>query len=559
MKTLLALSIAISCGTFAVMGILRLQPHFDPKALLDLDSSVLQEAQEFETLFGPATAKAAFVLEAADILAPEALIRIHALSLEAASYGTVISLTHLPLPHVGEGDLDATLTLLESAPLAFPTGLIGLGERMGGELTISPIADTPQLSEEQREGLVDAAPHVEGRLINAAHTRALVLVDGIGVSDARQLAEAHGARLTGIELLQDRIESGMRNEGALLVGVALLLTVILLGVAFRSAAAVGLPMIASGVTLLIAMGTLGWWTGQLTLLTAIVPPVLLTICVGDALHLMARYAEERRHADNETAARIARKTMWRACLATSLTTAIGFGSLVSASTPALQLFGMVSAAGVVVAFFVVVQVLPSLLSRSRWKGRTFNGERHARIALWFAGRPFPILLFSALIVVPCTLGALHLDQGTRLLSPFASDEPLAETARLIDSEFGGVRQMECLVRGEPLAASTLERAESLSAWARTNEHVADVRSASSLMNEVWSELSDLPRPVASNGPLAALLGPAINDLVSDEGLRIQLSVRDAAAGELLLLGASAREHGADALSGEAWHAGAGLS
>lgn len=558
MKTLLALSIALVCGIFAVLGVLRLEPHFDPKALLDLDSSVLEEARELEALFGPPAAPTAFVLEAPNILDEDGLSRIHALSLAASEHGSVVSLTHLALPHVGEGDLDATLTLLESAPRAFPNGLVGLGERLGGELAVGPIADSPTLNDEQRESLIAAAPRVEGRLINRDHTRALVLVDNIAIDDALALAEQHQAQVTGIMLLQDRIESGMKHEGVLLISVALLLTVLLLGLAFRSLTAVSLPMLAAGVTLLLTMGALGWWTGRLTLLTAILPPVLLTICVGDALHLMARYAEEH-VTDAANAAKRTRSVMWRACLATTLTTAIGFGSLASASTPALRTFGFMCAAGVLVAFVVVVQGLPSLLGRSPWQGRRFNGERHAKIALWCAARPKLVLFGAALVTAACGFGALQLEQGTRLLSPFGQSEPLAMAARLVDSDFGGVRQMECLVRGEPLATDTLERAEALSDWARSDARVSGVRSLSSLMDEAWSELSELPRPEAAHRPLAAVLGPSTAGLISSGGLRVQIDLRDAAADEMLSLGIAARDHGADALSGEAWHAGAGLS
>ena len=561
MKTLLALSIAVLCvvcGTFAVLGVLRLEPHFDPKALLDLDASVLEEARELETLFGPARTPTVFVLEAPNILDDSGLSRIHALSLAAAAHGTVTSLTHLALPHVGEGDLDATLTLLESAPRAFPNGLIGLGERLGGELAVGPIATTPGLSDEQRANLVTAATRVEGRLINRDHTRALVLVDTIAIDDALALAEEHQAQVTGIALLQDRIESGMKHEGVLLISVALLLTMLLLGFAFRSLTAVSLPMLAAGVTLLLTMGALGWWTGRLTLLTAILPPVLLTICVGDALHLMARYAEERA-LDATNAAKRTRKVMWRACLATTLTTAIGFGSLASASTPALRTFGFMCAAGVLVAFVIVVEGLPRLLARSRWTGRTFRGEVHARLAFWCAERPLRVLFVAALVTLACLLGAFRLEQGTRLLSPFAQDEPLAMAARLIDSDFGGVRQMECLVRGEPLAEDTLARAEALSEWARSDTRVSGVRSLSTLMDEAWTELSEVPRPASANEPLAAVLGPSTAGLISSGGLRVLLDLRDEAADDMLALGIAARAHGADALSGEAWHAGAGLS
>ena len=81
-------------------------------------------------------------------------------------------------------------------------------------------------------------------------------------------------------------------------------------------------------------------------------PLILGLGVDDGIHLVLRHRE-----GGGTAATM--QAIWR----TSITTAIGFGSLVTAQSPALASLGGIVLAGVLVCFAASALVLPPLLQR----------------------------------------------------------------------------------------------------------------------------------------------------------------------------------------------------
>ena len=267
------------------------------------------------------------------------------------------------------------------------------------------------------------------------------------------------------------------------------------------------------------MGLVGWSGSGLTLLTAIVPPVLLTIAIGDSLHLLIRFAEERRTLDASQAATRTGKAMWRACLATSLTTAIGFAALLLADTPAVRGFALVVTFGVGVAFCSVVFLLPTMLSRTHWTGRVMHGAHLASLARW-ARRRRRFVVFGALILLAlCGAGVTRLEHGTRLLSPFGDADPHAALARELDADFGGVRRMQFGIEGDPLSPDTLTRTRSLSTWLAGLPEVGSVRSATTILDDAWRFIGEGALPSDAAQPLARLSGAALVPFVADGAQR----------------------------------------
>lgn len=156
--------------------------------------------------------------------------------------------------------------------------------------------------------------------------------------------------------------------------LALILT-LLLFVMFRRMHGVVAPGVAAVVPALMVFGLMGWMGEPLGILNQSYFTLLPVIAVADAVHMVSRFHEEvRRRAgpgEEVTAAlrgeavRVAMSSVGRACLLTSLTTAVGFGSLGAARMPILRTFGGYAALGIVFAYGTVLLVMPLLLSMSR--------------------------------------------------------------------------------------------------------------------------------------------------------------------------------------------------
>ncbi len=153
--------------------------------------------------------------------------------------------------------------------------------------------------------------------------------------------------------------------------VALVFAIVWL--AFRSAPLAALALAGVGVALLAAVGLQGWLGWPRTSFFQVLPPLLLTIGVCYAIHLLAAYAERLVAAGGGDAARPAALTgavasVARPCLYTALTTAAGFASFHTSGLESLLRFGWIAAFGVMAALVVTFTLLPVALTRlpARW-------------------------------------------------------------------------------------------------------------------------------------------------------------------------------------------------
>jgi predicted RND superfamily exporter protein len=163
--------------------------------------------------------------------------------------------------------------------------------------------------------------------------------------------------LTGIGPVSVRAESLIARDVKRMVGYLLLAVVVIVFLHFRRVAVtllVLMPVVLTLIWLLAAMKLFGI---HLNLVNVVVFPLVIGIGIDDALHLMFRY----RDPEGGGVAGMLEST-GHAVVMTTLTTAIGFGSMIVCSTPAIRSMGYVAVLGVAGALVASIVVLPAVLS-----------------------------------------------------------------------------------------------------------------------------------------------------------------------------------------------------
>lgn len=115
--------------------------------------------------------------------------------------------------------------------------------------------------------------------------------------------------------------------------------------------------------------------GNNPLVDVIVPVLISLVGLTDGVHLMVQIRKLRaRGLSNVEAARTGLRQVGLACFLTSLTTAIGFGSLVLADSKWVQQFGICSMIGVLLCFIAVITIIPLACSSRLGKGIEIGQE-----------------------------------------------------------------------------------------------------------------------------------------------------------------------------------------
>ena len=180
-------------------------------------------------------------------------------------------------------------------------------------------------------------------------------------------------RLAGWPILTDHLKGLVWRDLAdslVLAGVAIAVALLL---ALRhpfSAALAAIPLVGGIVAMLGVMALLSI---KFNYANFIVLPLIVGIGIDDGIHIVHRWRQESKENLTKVLNQIG-----RAIVLTSLTTIIGFGSLVSSHYPGLRSIGLVSTLGILTCLLASLFLLPAVLAwweqrLTRRKGDTATG------------------------------------------------------------------------------------------------------------------------------------------------------------------------------------------
>ena len=122
-------------------------------------------------------------------------------------------------------------------------------------------------------------------------------------------------------------------------------------------------MLVVGLALLMTLGLFVATANRMTMLLTMMPVVVSIVAFADSVHILHKYFIESQSTDDRAHAICkAMGLMNGACLMTSVTTSLGFFALyVASSIAAVRLFAFWTAIGVLIAFMLIIIVLPIVL------------------------------------------------------------------------------------------------------------------------------------------------------------------------------------------------------
>jgi len=155
----------------------------------------------------------------------------------------------------------------------------------------------------------------------------------------------------------------MESDTTLLFPLAILVMVALLFVSFLTIRGILLPIAVVLLSVIVAMGAMVLLGFPMTTMSFIAPILLLAIGIADAIHVLNRYNEEiAKGGPKRKAILDTMEEMKGPVVMTSLTTAVGFLSLLTAFMVPQRHFGIVTAIGVIAAMLFSLVLIPAVMS-----------------------------------------------------------------------------------------------------------------------------------------------------------------------------------------------------
>ena len=244
----------------------------------------------------------------------------------------------------------------------------------------------------------------------------------------------------------------MQDELSLFVAISAILLILFLGIAFRAIWGVVVPMTVVFLTVIWQLGAMTAIGQPLDILSTLLPTILFVVGISDVVHIINRYLEELRLGKEKVnAVLIAFRQVGTATFLTSLTTAIGFLTLVTADIMPIQDFGWQTAMGVWIAFVLAFTFLPAVLIlmpkpkiASQTKG-DFWTKVMTQIFRIVLKRNKLIVWIGASFTVLALVGVSFMKVDNYLLEDLAEDDPYRQQFEYFEQHYSGVRPFEMVV------------------------------------------------------------------------------------------------------------------
>lgn len=172
--------------------------------------------------------------------------------------------------------------------------------------------------------------------------------------------------ITGLPVAEDTFGHDMFVQMGISAPLAGLMIFLLMLYFFRSPTLVLAPMLVAIATVVITMGLLIGAGFTVHIMSSMIPIFLMPIAVVDSVHIMSDFADRwHEDADPKDVIREVIGHLFTPMLYTSLTSAVGFLSLLLTPIPPVQVFGTFVAFGILLAFLLTIVLIPAYIVRMK--------------------------------------------------------------------------------------------------------------------------------------------------------------------------------------------------
>ncbi len=289
----------------------------------------------------------------------------------------------------------------------------------------------------------------------------------------------------GLPFLRVAISNKVSKELTIFLSLSIAITAIFIFVFFRSFTPVLVSLSLITIVIIWTIGILGSLGYKMTILTALLPPILVVIGIPNCVYFITKYHQECNRKGNKIdAIKYVIKKIGIVTLITNTTTAIGFLVLVSTGIGILSEFGLSAGITIFATFFISIIFLPIVFSYLPMPEgrRTKHLNRGAinKVLIYFdfliENYRTAIYGITILIVVVSAIGLYKIKANSFMFDDLPNDSKEKKDIAFIEKNFKGTMPLEIVIdTGKPKAyrkSQTLEKIEKIEHYVDSSTHLS---------------------------------------------------------------------------------------
>ncbi|MCF6243024.1 MAG: MMPL family transporter, partial [Bacteroidales bacterium] len=273
---------------------------------------------------------------------------------------------------------------------------------------------------------------------------------------ANAFGEKYGLKMhfSGLPFTRNKISLLIRQELGIFTFLAMFVTAIILYLFFRSFKVVLFSILIVGIGVVWVMGTLGIFDYKITILTGMIPPLIIVIGIPNSVYLLNKYHNEYKiHGNKIKALHTVISKVGNATFLTNLTTALGFGTFVITGNRFLVEFGVVASLNIMGVFVLSITLIPIVFSYlappqekhiKHLEYKPINGIIDVLVKLVLKRRKW-IYAIVGLIVVLGGFGITLIKTQAFIVDDIPHDNPIYTDLKFLENNIGGVMPLEIVI------------------------------------------------------------------------------------------------------------------
>ena len=339
---------------------------------------------------------------------------------------------------------------------------------------LRPIFEEIPQDQEKLDSLLQGAANLKfysGQLINSENGATIILItiskDFLNSKNRIQLVDdivmlgSEFEKITGIKLhyaglpyVRSVSMAKVKKELNLFLILSISITGLILFLFFRSFKAVIFPLVIIGVMVVWVMGTLSLLDYKITLLTGLIPSIIVVIGIPNSVYMLNKYHQEyARTKDQMKSLRTIIRKIGIVTLITNFTTAVGFLVLLSTDIVILKEFGIVAGVNILATFVVSTILIPCIFSLV-----SPPSERHLKhlefkflnafltgLDLLVHRHRWLVFLATVTLVVISAVGLYRIEAVSYMVDDIPENSPIKKDLRFFEENFSGIMPLEIVV------------------------------------------------------------------------------------------------------------------
>ena len=291
-------------------------------------------------------------------------------------------------------------------------------------------------------------------IVNTSKRKSFIYKDLIPKIEEFEKASKIDVHISGMPYVRTLNSQNIIDEIEIFIIAAILITSLIFFFFFRSYRATFISMLVVIIGVMWTFGILGFLEYEITVLTALIPPLIIVIGIPNCIFLINKYQHEvNKHGNKAKSLQLVITKVGNATLMTNTTTASGFATFIITQSKLLTEFGTVASLSIMAIFILCLLIIPIIYSYmpipSDKHLEHLNKKWINKLGDWIEStvkeKNIGIYIVSVSLLVISIIGIYQIKTSGSLLEDMPKNADFYKDIKFYEKEFDGVMPLEILI------------------------------------------------------------------------------------------------------------------